>query len=143
MSAFVVSSQHINRIVNAIPARDLSYYQSFLNDLPTAGHPWTDSRARAALGGILDFQNIRSVCYRYSDLQADTARQHMAGESAYRYAPTAPQPPVAVLKLINSLEYQSCESPDWEQTRAYAVLERIRSDLIYKLPGYDEAPWAP
>ena len=50
--------------------------------------------------------------------------------------------PVAILKLIDSLEYQSCESDDYEQTVAYKSLQSIRKSAIHALEGYEDAEWS-
>jgi hypothetical protein len=49
--------------------------------------------------------------------------------------------PIAILKMCDGLEYQSCETEDWEQTVAYRLLESIRKAAIRTLPGYEDAPW--
>ena len=48
--------------------------------------------------------------------------------------------PVDVLKACKSYGYQSCETNDWEQTEAYALVERIKDAAIHALPGFDESP---
>ncbi len=50
-------------------------------------------------------------------------------------------PPTAVeaLTLIASLDYQSCERDDWEQSPARALLSHMERALITELPGYDYA----
>lgn len=49
--------------------------------------------------------------------------------------------PVAILKMADGLEYQSCETEDWPQTVAYGLLQAIRRAAIRALPGYEKAPW--
>lgn len=89
---------------------------------------------------ILDEENARSVNYRYahnSDAQTEatditiTPREMMA-----------PQPSaVVLLKQCDCLEYQSCETDDWEKSAAFTLLDCIRRALIRRLPGYEKAPW--
>jgi hypothetical protein len=50
-------------------------------------------------------------------------------------------PAVALLKLCDCLDYQSCETEDWKQTAAHELLELIRGAAICALPGYEKAPW--
>ncbi len=50
-------------------------------------------------------------------------------------------PPVSILKMCDCLEYQSCETEDWEKSVAFALLTAIRKAAIHTLPGYDDAPW--
>jgi hypothetical protein len=49
--------------------------------------------------------------------------------------------PVSILKLCDCLEYQSCETEDYNETVAYRLLNVIRRAAIRILPGYDDAKW--
>lgn len=96
-------------------------------------------------------ENIRSVIHRYPNdrdghrpgpqlLDVDIVKA--AGISALHFLFNPKQiSPVQVIKLVNCLEYQSCETPDWTQTLAYKQLQWIRSHAISRLPGYEEAVW--
>ena len=53
-----------------------------------------------------------------------------------------PVSPVRALKFIQCLRYQSCETPDWEDTEAAALLDRLQIDIIRMLPGYEDANWS-
>lgn len=46
------------------------------------------------------------------------------------------------MKFIQCLRYQSCETPDWEDTEAAALLDRLQIDIIRMLPGYEDANWS-
>ena len=70
---------------------------------------------------LLD-ENIRSVRTRYP------------GET---FKPT----PIEVLKLIQCLEYQSNQNPDYYATQAFRTLHEIRRIAQSKLPGWDQASW--
>ena len=48
---------------------------------------------------------------------------------------------MVVLKSIACLRYQSCETEDWEQSKAARWLEELRELAIDHLPGYEAAPW--
>ena len=133
MSAFVVSTGHINAILNwanqqrdvirfYIPGTDRRYYSSNQADDLTA------------IGELLLTENVRSVNHRY---------QEKCGQDAFGFRPNIHQhlKPIEVIKLCNCLRYQSCEHPEWEQSFANKVLDTIISYAIYKLPGYDKAPW--
>lgn len=41
----------------------------------------------------------------------------------------------------SELEYQSCEHPGWRESEAARFCDALRSHLIARLPGMDEAPW--
>lgn len=119
MSAFTVTKQHIDAIVT--PVVQSRMYNGFING--------ADAQE---IGNILWNQNYRSVNYRYHDNQ----------ESPKYYFKQNVVSPVQVLKLISCLDYQSCETPDWEQTQAFKLLDEIKSIVINSLPGYAEAKWS-
>lgn len=129
MSAFVVSDAHINAIVNftliCAPAYKLSGY-SFQGEY----HEWPSPEK---LGQILLDENVRSVNARYSNkTEPDTFvfKRTWKAVSA-----------VTMLKALDCLDYQSCESSDWEDTLAYRLIEVMRQWTIGRLPGYEEAEW--
>ena len=90
-------------------------------------------------------QNVRSVEARYPG-DAGTA-------DPYTFRPvTETLDPVWVLKSIQCAAYQSCETDDYQTTRAALDLDALRAAVLaalghgpdYKfrtLPGYDDAPW--
>lgn len=96
---------------------------------------------------VLAEQNMRSVCYRYDDaVEAGMIPDDFVKgciEAARRLGDTGASgyTVVELLKAADCLEYQSCETSDWESTAAFKTLSRIRSILIQRLPGYDEAEW--
>lgn len=142
MSAFTVHIAHIHTLINASRA--------------FGGAELVDQRTADLLGQMLWDENYRSVNYRYSE-----------AEPTPDYRATlidAELSPVAVLKAIDCYEYQACESPDWDQTRAHAFVTALRrvilgrhSDLAREVPSrhdrsrtehaykatteYDTAPW--
>jgi len=95
------------------------------------------------LGDMLLRECVRSVSHTYSDNRALPG----TGESPYYLEPykwpgtRIELGPVAVIKLVHCLEYQSCEHPEWEQSEARRFCEAFRKKLEHVLPGYDEAPW--
>lgn len=142
MSAFTVHIAHIHTLINASRA--------------FGGAELVDQRAADLLGQLLWDENYRSVNYRYTE-----------SEPTPDYRATlidADLSPVAVLKAIDCYEYQTCESPDWDQTRAHAFVTALRNvilgqhaDLGRQVPSrydrsrteyaykstteYDTAPW--
>jgi hypothetical protein len=94
---------------------------------------------------LLYQENIRSVQHRYPQDAVDQLPGPIVKEPALTVSLSdvcnAKTDPVTVLKLCDCLEYQSCETDDWEETGAFELLERIRKAAIRSLPGYDDAPW--
>lgn len=97
-------------------------------------------------------ENIRSVATRYPNdtdgnrpgpcLKDAEIEEAAAIYAAYFLAHPQHLPPVQILKLVNCLDYQSCETEDWRQTSACKQLEWITTYAIHRLPGYEEAMWS-
>jgi len=127
MSAFICSDNHISAIVKWATRNNVSIWY---------GNP---SRSLCAGGeqelvDILYAENVESVNYRYKGDDPITGCV---------YDPTSPiLAPVAVIKAVQSLEYQSCEHPGWETSDAKEILQAIQSEAIRRLPGYELAEWS-
>lgn len=119
MSAFLCSKVHVAALVRF--------------QLSTPGN----SVNAPAVAATLYAQNVRSVNHRYPQQPAALPETFTLAE--IERAPALE--PVEALKLAASLEYQSCETPDWEETTACDLLQNIRRAAIRALPGYDAAPW--
>jgi hypothetical protein len=127
MSAFVLSNEHIAAMMQATtpryPGNAFWYYHN------NQGH----YKNPTDIGQILMNQNYRSVNHRYSETEP-TPRFHNYAKKDYT--------PVEILKACDSYSYQSCETEDWDQTEAFAILQAIRSTAIGNLPGYEKAQWS-
>lgn len=91
-------------------------------------------------------ENIRSVSARYPQDTWETLPGPIVKDLALLvtdrdFAELSNTNPVTILKLCDCLEYQSCETEDWEETPAHELLQRIRKAAIRTLPGYEDAPW--
>lgn len=96
------------------------------------------SRDAETVVKILRFQNVRSIEARYpgdSDM--------LDGGDAYRmrFDNIRDVAPIVALKTLHALEYQSCETDDYERTLAHAMTVAIEKALVCKLGGYADAPW--
>jgi len=97
-------------------------------------------------GELLYQENIRSVRARYPDdtwdtLPGPTMKPIHIVISNHDMLELNHAQPLNILKACDSLEYQSCETTDYESTVAFMLLQAIRSAAIHSLPGYDDAPW--
>ena len=123
MSAIELSHDHINammQIARGDALRRSYYYKGESYNI------LTDETGQA----LLD-QNIASVNYRYND--------NIEPES-FRYDPfQRSYTVVEILKACKSYIYQSCETPDWEKTQAFVIVNVLIDECIDRLPGYDEA----
>ena len=117
MSAFVCSREHILAVAAAA-------------DSP-AGLKATYDTLLAA--------NVRSVCTRYNWESPDTY-DHL------RWEDSAEPPPhrkaVEVIKLAESLKYQSGEYPEYAGSGAEAFADMAIRKAHKRLPGYEEAAWS-
>ena len=130
MSAFTLSNKHITAMLSMsgprYPGDGASYYWN------NEAHAFNGHAQE--IGQKLVDQNWRSVNYRYDE-----------NEPAPRYAyehPAMQVTPVQVIKACNCYNYQSCETPDWPETEAYAIMRALRERAINSLPGYKDAKWS-
>lgn len=85
-------------------------------------------------------QNVLSVCYRYSE-DPDLYRESLVAPE-YEEAPDpAGYSVVQLLKAVDCLEYQSCETPGYYTSDDYRQLDGIRRRMVAALPGYEDAEW--
>ena len=151
MSAYIVNPEHIGILAAYAAVNDCAIYEwRMSNDIHTAQN--------VAKG--LALENIRSVAHRYpnagdgqrpgpglKDADIVEACQIYAGHFAKRMGGVIVMAedvlePVQVLKLVRSLDYQSCETDDWPMTLAARQLEWIMGEAISALPGYEDADWS-
>lgn len=128
MSAFVVNPAHINALVTwAAMKRDLSYYWQ-----NRTRHIKGDEKRIAA---VLHAENVRSVNSRYQDHEP---------AHGFRYKFTlndATRSPVSIIKACHGYEYQACETDDWRESEAHAIIRAIERHAMHSLPGYESADW--
>jgi hypothetical protein len=94
------------------------------------------------IGAILLAQNVRSVWHRYPEDSADDLPGPIDQTRVWRYGFRPINPDLKatwVLSACRCLAYQSCETPDWEQTTAFHILEAIKDDAVHVLTA--DAPW--
>lgn len=123
MSAYIVSYKHIDAILTGYAATR-----------------WTSAKTEedlTKLGQLLLAENVRSVAHRYAELpETNRTTEYVFKEQSKTLKP------VALIKLCECLEYQSCETEDYYQTDAYAKLKSIIDSFISLLPGYEKAAWS-
>jgi hypothetical protein len=126
MSAFVVTDQHINALVRYASRHSITVYEGATNVRFTVrGH-------EGIAASLLLDQNVRSVNYRYDESEKATIF----------YNPAAPVlTAIEAIKAAQCLKYQSCETPDFDDSFSCKLLNNIISDAIPRLDGYNEAAW--
>lgn len=129
MSAYLVDDCHITAMLNSLAPRHQGDARSYYHNgrqRPTGGR-------HRHMAQILVDQNVRSVNHHYKA----TDPSH-----PYRCEPRVPtMSPVEVISLCNGYDYQACETSDYHDTEAFAIVRCIREHAISNLPGMDKAPW--
>lgn len=127
MSAYIVSHNHINAIVKFAGRHGITAH-------PGLGRPaLVVAGNEQAIAELLLRENTRSVNHRYGETTP---------ASAIVFSFEAPElSPIEAIKACNGLDYQSCETDDWQETAACRLLLAIQSCAVRLLPGYEEAAW--
>lgn len=124
MSAYVVSNELIAAIVQRLVESGAPQY--FFDG------KWQTHTAEK-LGQILTNENYRSVNYRYGEKKRPRR---------FKRVPTREMTPGQILGACNCLDYQSCETENWGQTEAYAILQSVKEVMIRQVPGYEWPSWS-
>lgn len=130
MSAYIVSDDHINVIV--------SYFVT----------PIMDDKLWIELDGKYDYmseddtpkvaqrlyaQNVRSVDARYDEENGGQYQFKLVRDAKHLYS-------IGEIALaLNGLEYQSCETDDYNETEAYKLVQAMRKHLLRKIAEQDDA----
>jgi hypothetical protein len=162
MSAFLVSSDHVDALVTAVIEHDNPYCSvpapdwAKLEDrfpgafaVPARRKLMGEMRPRENVGRMhatelaraLLIANLDSLRARYTT--AEQKLDHDAEEVAILAHLYTPQPlsVVSLLKQSQCFAYQACEVSDWDSCWAKAFTVELESVLINALPGFDDAPW--
>lgn len=130
MSAFVMHEDEISTIVSYFitPVTDDQLYIEVDDEYKYMGLLDAPRVAK-----ILFDQNVRSVEERYSSIEAHEFR--------FTFDKLATRRPLGnIIGALDCLEYQSCESDDYEDTDAYKILARMRKHLLKRAAG-DDYTW--
>lgn len=122
MSAFTVNQAHIDALVLA------GVQYRIVDALPDT---------MAELGQLLWDENYRSVNYRYSESEhapeyRDPPRRGIIGRRLVD---------AAIAKAVHCYEYQSCEHPEWRDSKAAQFCDALKAAVLRNIAGYDAAPW--
>lgn len=147
MSAYIVDRGHIRFLVAAaweLEAARHSGRMSYYHGNPSKRYE-VNEQTLDETGLMLWQECLTSVAYRYpNEPEAELPGPVDDGPRfGYTHPLTLPRQinPVDVLSAIRCYEYQSCEHPGWEESRAKAFCDALTSLAIACLPGYDKAPW--
>lgn len=128
MSAFIVNAKHIDVIV--------SY---FVGDSTDSGlwteldgnYDYMNNQTAKRVAKILMYENVRSVQERYQEYAH--LKEHKPYEYNYVIGAKEDYSIAEISRLLDCLEYQSCETADYHQSKAYMILCNMRKDLLSRL----------
>jgi hypothetical protein len=145
MSAYIVDKATIDAIVTFAYEGGQSITVRKL-----VGPGWASLRDidKSTVGRALWRENIKSVDYRYDENNDDpdldytfkAVRSRVHREERGGTGVLVKISPADIVRIIQCLEYQSCEHPDWEASWAKDTLQRIKDAAVDKLIP-DSAPW--
>lgn len=148
MSAYICNPEHFGILAAFAVAHDVAIYEwQHISNKSYAGRLNTAQRVAKGLAR----ENIRSVKHLYPDAGGDLPGPCLAPtdieEAAAIYAAhfvTNPirLSPVQVFKLVQGIDYQSCETDDWPMTLAARQLSWITNEAVRQLPGYEASNWS-
>jgi len=151
MSAYIVSRNHIAELVSAAvyhhrAPRSCGFgwrFRGAWRELEgDYGHPITGEAISAPsyLGEVLWRENVRSVKARYrgsEDLPGPIDQSWREGYGKHVQAPFPTELPtrgrIRLLAALRCYDYQSCETSDYHETEAHAVVEALREAIISEL----------
>lgn len=129
MSAFLVNDFHINALVSWAADKAgpniVSYYWG--------GRRRNIRGDEARIASVLWAENVRSVNSRYNECDQAHGFRFKREPRAYEMQPGV------ILGALHCLEYQSCESSDWDQSEAFAIIRGIERAAIRMVKGYEGA----
>lgn len=94
------------------------------------------------LANTLKKENIRSVNYRYNERTRCYKLKATDIDAAYKH----PLPSIEqTIQWLRCIDYQSCECPDYENTKAFALNMKMQQNLLMMLVGsrrFDSTKWS-
>lgn len=140
MSAFVCQNDHFVALAQFAISNSHGSTQVCFKTLAYNGLDDMSCRdyldAASYFANVLRDENIRSVSCRYNE--SAVYPEPLKVSDFHGFCKLSA---VNILKMCDCLEYQSCETDDYKQTKAYTLLQAIRGAAIRALPGYDDGPW--
>jgi hypothetical protein len=129
MSAFICSDDHISALVRFACVNNVTFW--FGNPSRKLG-----AGDEQEIVDILYAENVKSVNYRYIHDEPEPTGGCVYNPNARTLTP------VEAIKLAQSLDYQSCEHPEWATSEAFGITRTLKAEAIRRLPGYELAEWS-
>lgn len=132
MSAFTLDNKHIAVMVSKAgpryPGDGMAYYWK--------GEAHYFGGHLQEIGQKLVDENFRSVNFRYS--------HHNDPEEpfTFRHIMLRDYSPIEIIAACDCYDYQTCETSDWQETEAWAIMHALRERAISLLKDAADTPWA-
>jgi hypothetical protein len=127
MSAFIVSDYHINTLVSYGVMKSAQFW----NAKERRWEYFNEDTAQV-MAALLYRANVCSVNRRYGERTRTTGFQ-------YKRVNVLSIQPADIVKACDCLDYQSCETKTWENSRARKALQAIRESAIQALTAGSQA----
>jgi hypothetical protein len=137
MSAWVVTSHHIDLLVSAAVERGIAVKFAPIDEAVPATIELAEQ-----IGLLLWAENIRSVIYRYrlDGTEEETGYLQTLAEYHFRFYPGVRA--AAAQKALDCFDYQACECPDYQTTAAAFVVKQLEAALGARdEAAYEREPW--
>lgn len=137
MSAYIVSSNKTLAGIVNFTSKNVTgkpfevYWEKTLHEFDLS-----TKTGLVRFANVLLDENVRSVDYRYKEenernpFKPVDLVEHDGNISIGQFG-----------KLLTCLEYQSCETSDWESTLAFKIIQDLKDLALRKLPEYEDAEW--
>jgi hypothetical protein len=127
MSAFICSDEQFVRTV-------LGWAKH------TAKHAGFNEEELAEMANTLKKENVRSVNWRYNE-KTRAGKVRFPDVTLEEFEPASIE---QVVQWLRCLDYQSCEHPDYEKSKAYVINVSMQRDLLMMMVGdrrFDSCRW--
>lgn len=118
----------------------LAAYAVKNNCVDTFARHLPEARSAGVIAQILAAENARSVDYRYDETSNTEGLTQFTNELVDQLA-RGKVPHVQIIALCHYVRYQSCETPDYEDTPACKILMEIRETAISKTCEAAKTTW--
>jgi len=126
MSAFIVNKKHIDYIMTAYQNSENQYSNN--SDKPN----YTNAQAEQD-GQMLWNENFLSVNVRYNETDHAPVYKFERINEKINY--------LQALNFVHCLDYQACETNDYNESKAYKLLLKMAWNLTCMIPKYDGLQW--
>lgn len=148
MSAYVVEPFVIDFVISAFDelCRDRGQLSLWIHphgEDPVRIHSkdQSDMEAFDLLGAEIFAENVRSVNYRYGDRVNDDQPDYSFRFHRGVYMGNHRKLVAQALRSIGNIEYQSCEHPEWQGSRAQMALNAMARQIANASPDLAGTEW--